>query len=149
MHRIATLCLILTVATQLSYEATAEQSGPVVPRLFDVTLPPDASLQRDEGPDFWIYLVAWGSGVKLRIYEGCCPQTFRKEGNALKEDVTINGLVGSVATLEQEGRISKEWHIRVQSGQMRWFLHAWYTALEPADAAIADGIVASIKPKAE
>jgi hypothetical protein len=143
MRRLFILALALVlVAVRASAENALDK-----PRLFDLTLAPGATIHGEEGVDFVIYRISWDGGEKLSIYEGCCPQTFHEDNGARREDVTINGLVARVSTLEDDGRRSREWHIRIEVGQLRWVLHAWYTSLNEKDAAIADEMVASIRLK--
>ena len=118
---------------------------PLSDATFTLTPPPAATIKRQEGPDFFVYRITWGEGGALSLYEGCCPQTVLRD--ATKQGVSINGLAGELAVAQACDTISKEWHIKNPQGQYQLIVHAWYSNLSPADAAVADAAVATIKPK--
>jgi hypothetical protein len=142
-------CAALIIA--FAAPSLAAPANPFARASFAITLPAAAKATREEGPDFDVYRVKWGQTGSLGIYEGCCPQTFVADANAVKSDATINGVAVHQTTLRDGESTAKEYYFDFQpepgTDAHAFVVHAWYSNLDEADAKAADDIISTIRRK--
>jgi hypothetical protein len=145
--------IALAVIIALAAPSTAAPANPFARASFAITLPAAAKATKEEGPDFDVYRVKWGQTGSLGIYEGCCPQTFVTDANAVKSDITINGVAVHQTTLRDGESTAKEYYFDFQpepgtgTEAHAFVVHAWYSNLDEADAKAADDIISTIRRK--
>jgi hypothetical protein len=143
---LAAVLLAATAGLSLAADAPVD---PFARARFAITLPTGATVAKQEGPDFDVYTVKWGLTGMLGLYEGCCPQTFITDPNAVKNDSVINDIEVKQTALRDGEHASKEVYFDVRplpgSNAFPFVVHAWYSELGEIDEKTAEEILASIR----